>query len=160
MTLTFVLCCFCYYVVSCSVASDSLQPQGLWLSMGFSRQEYWSGLPCPSPGDLPDSGIEPWSPALQVDSLREWEALCYYNDLPWGRLHLCWKRLIHHLWRLAIPGDICKIMVFTSSTPTCLCPTKNLASRPRQQGYFETLVCCLCQPAFLIESYSLPQSSG
>ena len=36
---------------------------------GFFRQEYWSGLPCPSPGDLPDPGIEPGSPALQVDSL-------------------------------------------------------------------------------------------
>ena len=34
------------------------------LSMGFSRQEYWSGLPFPSPGDLPDPGIEPRSPAL------------------------------------------------------------------------------------------------
>ena len=33
-------------------------------SMGFSRQEYWSGLPFPSPEDLPDPGIEPWSPAL------------------------------------------------------------------------------------------------
>ena len=38
-------------------------------SMGFSRQEYWSGLPFPSPGDLPDPGIEPKSPALQADSL-------------------------------------------------------------------------------------------
>ena len=38
-------------------------------SMGFSRQEYWSGLPFPSPGDLPDSGIEPGSPALQADAL-------------------------------------------------------------------------------------------
>ena len=38
-------------------------------SMGFSRQEYWSGLPFPSPGDLPDPGIEPGPPALQVDSL-------------------------------------------------------------------------------------------
>ena len=45
--------------------SDSLQPHGLTiayqapLSLGFSRQEYWSGLPFPSPGDLPDPGIEP-----------------------------------------------------------------------------------------------------
>ena len=39
------------------------------LSMGFSRQEYWSGLPFPSPGVLPDPGIEPRSPALQADSL-------------------------------------------------------------------------------------------
>ena len=39
------------------------------LSMGFSRQEYWSGLLFPSPGDLPDPGIKPRSPALQTDSL-------------------------------------------------------------------------------------------
>ena len=39
------------------------------LLMGFSRQEYWSGLPFPSPEDLPDPGIEPRSPALQADSL-------------------------------------------------------------------------------------------
>ena len=39
------------------------------LSMGFSRQEYWSGLPFPAPGDLPDPGIESGSPALQGDSL-------------------------------------------------------------------------------------------
>ena len=39
------------------------------LSMGFSRQEYWTGLPFPSPGDLPDSGIKPRSPALQAGSL-------------------------------------------------------------------------------------------
>ena len=39
------------------------------LSMEFSRQEYWSGLPCTSLGDLPDPGIEPESPALKADSL-------------------------------------------------------------------------------------------
>ena len=39
------------------------------LSMEFSRQEYWSVLPCSSQGDLPDVGIEPVPPALQVDSL-------------------------------------------------------------------------------------------
>ena len=42
------------------------------LTMEFTRQEYWSGLPCPPPGDLPDPGIKhmsPESPALQVDSL-------------------------------------------------------------------------------------------
>ena len=39
------------------------------LSLGFSWQEYWSGLPCPPLGDLPDPGIKPESPALQVGSL-------------------------------------------------------------------------------------------
>ena len=39
------------------------------LSMGLSRQEYWSGLPCPPPGDLPNPGIESRSPALHADSL-------------------------------------------------------------------------------------------
>ncbi|CAI9153348.1 unnamed protein product [Rangifer tarandus platyrhynchus] len=48
--------------------------------MEFSRQEYWSGLPFPSPGDLPDPGIEPRSPTLQADaSLSE----------PPGKLALC-----------------------------------------------------------------------
>ena len=39
------------------------------LSMGFSRQEYFSGFPCPPPGDLPNPGIEPVSPVLRADSL-------------------------------------------------------------------------------------------
>ena len=39
------------------------------LSIDFSSQEYWSGLPCPPPGDLPNPGIEPGSPASQADSL-------------------------------------------------------------------------------------------
>ena len=42
---------------------------GLRPSMGFSRQENWSGVPFPSPGDLPDPGIEPRSPALWADAL-------------------------------------------------------------------------------------------
>ena len=58
--------------VSCSVVSDSLQPHVACqasLSMEFSRQEYWNGLPFPSPGDGPNPGIESRSPALQEDSL-------------------------------------------------------------------------------------------
>ena len=56
-----------------SVVPDSATPWTVVrqapLSMGFFRQEYWSGLPCPPPGDLPNPGIEPRSPALQADSL-------------------------------------------------------------------------------------------
>ena len=54
--------------ISHSVVSDAFAHQAP-LSMGFSRQEYWSGLPFPPPGDLPNPGIEPWCPALQADSL-------------------------------------------------------------------------------------------
>ena len=74
-----------WHVYSCSetlkwshsVVSDSLRPP--WtvaykapLSMEFSRQEYWSGLPFPSPRDLPNPGIEPGSPALQADTSVFW----------------------------------------------------------------------------------------
>ena len=62
--------CVC---VSRSVVSDSVTQ---WiialqapLSMGFSKEEYWSGLPFPSPGDLPTPEIKPGLPALQADSL-------------------------------------------------------------------------------------------
>ena len=51
------------------VRSHGLQPARLLCPWGFSRQEYWSGLPCPPPGDLPNLGTEPRSPASQVDSL-------------------------------------------------------------------------------------------
>ena len=59
------------------------------LSMGLFRQEYWSGLPYPSPGDLPDPGIEPGSPALQADSLRSeppWKTLLAKRQ--WLKTHL------------------------------------------------------------------------
>ena len=55
-------------MLSHSVVSNSLQPHAP-LSMGFPRQEYWSEVPIPSPGHLSNPGIEPWSPALQADSL-------------------------------------------------------------------------------------------
>ena len=60
--------CVC---VSRSVVFDSLPPMGHQapLSMEFSRQEYWSGSPFPSPGQLPHPGIKPKSLALQADSL-------------------------------------------------------------------------------------------
>ena len=51
------------------------------LSMGFSRQEYWNGLPFPPPGDLPDPGMEPGSPALQEDFL-----LTELRGEPWKSL--------------------------------------------------------------------------
>ena len=65
-----VLCCaqslshVRLFVTTCTVAPQAPLP---W---GFSRQEYWNGLPCPPPGDLPKLGIKPRSPTLQADSLQ------------------------------------------------------------------------------------------
>ena len=67
MLWTNLCVCVC---VSCSVMSYSLWPlEQAPLSTGFSRQEYWSGSPFPSPGDLPNPGIEPSCLVLQADSL-------------------------------------------------------------------------------------------
>ena len=52
-----------------TLATSWTETRQVPLSIGFSRQEYWSGLPFPFPGDLPDPGIKPGSPALRADSL-------------------------------------------------------------------------------------------
>ena len=86
-----------FYVTKCvfsrSVISDSKTPRTVDheapLPLVFSRQEYWSGLPFPSPGDLPNSGIEPTSvsPALLVDSLpaEPWRKPCSPMGVSWGK---------------------------------------------------------------------------
>ena len=62
--------------------------------MGFFRQEYWSGLPFPPPGDLPHPGIEPWSPALQAD--------CLWSEPPgkpvyiYRHIYICMMRICSH----------------------------------------------------------------
>ena len=76
-------------VFSRSVMSDSLWPQAP-VSMRFYRQEYWSGLPYPPPGDLLDPGIKPGSPALQADSLPSKPAGAG-KPLPPAKCH--WKAL-------------------------------------------------------------------
>ena len=67
--VSFLLLLFSHYVVSNSFATPWTVAHPAPLSMGFPRQEYWSGLPFPSPGDHPNPGTEPRSPALQADSL-------------------------------------------------------------------------------------------
>ena len=62
--------CVCLVAHSCpTLATPWTVAHQACLFMGVSRQESWSGLPLPSPRDLPDPGIEPWSPAFQADSL-------------------------------------------------------------------------------------------
>ena len=58
-----LISCVRLFVTPWTVAYQALP------SMGFSKQEYWSGLPFPSPGDLPKPGIESWSLALEADTL-------------------------------------------------------------------------------------------
>ena len=92
-------------------------------SLEFSRQEYWSGLPLPSPGDLPNPGIKPGSPALQADALP--------SDPP-GKHH---TRIWHHYWlfMLHIPSLwliyfvteslylLVPLIYFTYNSTTSLC---------------------------------------
>ena len=83
--------------------SHSVLSESLWtaaqqapLYMESSRQEYWSGLPFPSPWNLPDPGIEPWSPTLKADSLlsespgkihvRVCVCVCVYTGFIWASL--------------------------------------------------------------------------
>ena len=64
-----LLAVLCLVIQSCLTLRDPMDSCQAPLSMGFSRQESWSGLPCPPSGDLPDPGIKPRCPALQTDSL-------------------------------------------------------------------------------------------
>ena len=79
-----VCVCVCVCMLSHSVTSNSFATP--WtsvhqapLSMGFSRQESWRGLPFPSPGDLPDPGVEPASLAPPVFHCATWEAPSFYT---------------------------------------------------------------------------------
>ena len=75
--------CVCSVTDSCLTICDSMDCSHAALSMRFPRQEYWNGLPFPSPGDLTDPGIEPTSPAL---------AGGFFTPEPPGNTHLLYKR--------------------------------------------------------------------
>jgi len=100
--------------------------------MGFSRQEYWSGLPFPSPGDLPDPGIEPRSPALQADPLpseppgKPKKLQSFYNATSYS--HFCISTLHRQL-------------EFT------LLSMVTLRILPKRTG---SLACCLPRPAYCL----------
>ena len=94
------------FTQSCPTLCNSMDKglTGSWqapLSMGFSRQEYWSGLPFPSPRDLPNPGIEPASPAWQADCLplshqgSSWDIESAYE----GR-----RLILRSLWYIGIWG--------------------------------------------------------
>ena len=126
------------------------------LSMGFSRQEYWSGLPFPSPGDLPDPGIEPMSPALEGR---------FFTAEPQGK-PVTWvypppKFLFHTLPVWSFPsstanrGMQCLLVTTTlgtwQSAPTRLCLFfKKFKVSVRWKKYYDVQICgtgdcsCIC----------------
>ena len=142
------------------------------LSMGFSRQEYWSGLPWPSPGDLPDPGIEPESPALQADALPSEPP-----GKPWcrrGVISTCKRGL---LWREGtqliitgrfVGGNMRELTTHYPSTPVIFCAFYRLASPgsgPPGLPFHLTLACSMCfgihRPEFKFKHcHSLPPWAG
>ena len=112
----------CFAVLSRSVVSDSLRPHGLQPARllcpwGFPRQEYWSGLPCPPLGDLPNPGIKCRSPALQaekpkntgVGSLSLLQRNFPIQQSNWELLHCRHSSQLSHLGSPFLKHSFCQI---------------------------------------------------
>ena len=97
--------------------------------MGVSGQEYWSGLPFPSPGDLPDPGIEPASPALQADSTE----ILWVLDNCWHEAGKRLSRLVGSRWRRG-----CSLPGLRSTWVPCTAPS-GPPGRPRAQARHHSL---------------------
>ena len=108
-------CVLSHSLVSKTLQPHGLQPTRLLCPWGFSRQESWSGLPCPSPGYLPNSGIEPRSPTLQADSLPS-EPL----GKPYNYYHLI-IRGVNNIHKL----QSCHASVFERPSIICFWQRKN-----------------------------------
>ena len=113
------LCPTLYNPTDCSPPGSS--------PMGFSKQEYWSGLPFPSPGDLPNSGIEPRSPAFQADAL---------TSEPPGNLHL--SKNLSLLYKYSC--KISSIALLTTRFLLSRAPMEILQSSARVGQFQETRV--------------------
>ena len=100
-----VCVCVCVCVCVRSVVPDPLQPKlpaRLLYPWGFSRQEYWTGLPCPPPGDLPNPGIKPRSPTLETDPLpSELPGKCEIHISPCEM-----PGWMNHKWESRLLGEI------------------------------------------------------
>ena len=111
-------------------------------SVGFSRQDYWSGLPFPSPGDLPNPGIEPGSPTLQPDFLQ-WEPQGRPTNSPdpsSGLSSLC-PLLAGNAWRDLLPclSSFGPFLVLKFSASFCPQPLKGeffLANKKLQLNHW------------------------
>ena len=102
------------------------------LSMGFSRQEYWSGLPFPSPRDLPNPEIEPRSPALQADSLPiELQGKPYIYMYMYINIHIYIYIYIYIncIWKVNLLSILCK-HIFEKYFKFTAIFSKKLSCRP------------------------------
>ena len=125
----------CVSMLNCSAVSDSATPRTAArqapLSVGFSRQGHWSGLPCPPPGDLPDPGIKPGSPALAGGFFTFWatrEALIGLRTHP--------QSVMIPSWYFFLMTCICKDLVPKKLTFWEAGWTRIL------EGYYSTLHSC------------------
>ena len=113
--------------------SNSVQPYGpyparLLCPWGLSRQEYWSGLPCPPPGDLPNPGIKPRSPALQADFLPfelRGSPKRGMHWLHWARNWIqapAWQAGSYH-WTTHAPCNVCTTLFTVARQKQHECPS-------------------------------------
>ena len=110
------------------------------LSMEFSRQEYWRGLPLPSPGDLPDTGIEFVSPTLQANRLPS-------EPHTWHDVQCCQQKALETLQDRALPGAEGLLTRLLARPPVAGCcsagqstaPRGSLHHQPSLQGSFPLL---------------------
>ena len=119
------LCVLSRPVVSNSLQSHGLEPARVLCPWWFSRQEYWSGLPCPPPGDLSNPGIKPKSPTLQdsllsepprepkndgVDSLSFLQGIFLTQELNQGFKH--WRHILYQLSYQEAPASLYSLTIF------------------------------------------------
>ena len=134
--------------------------RGAWqahLSMGFSRLEYWSGLPCPPPEDLPDPRIEPGSPALQADSFFFFFAGGFFTPEPQGKakntgmdsLSLLQGKLLDPGIELGSPALKADSLLLSHQGRPLLCNLLKVGQITRQicVPLSEELPCCFPQKA-------------
>ena len=111
--------------------------------MGFSRHEYWSGLPFPSPGDLPNPGIEPRSPALQTDALPS-EPPVQFSSVAQSCLTLCvgMNRSmpglpVHHQLTEFTQTHVCRVGDAIQPSHPLLSPSPPAPNPSQHQGLFQ-----------------------
>ena len=126
-----ILCALlCLVTQSCPALCNLMNcsPARLLCPWGSSRQEYWSRLPCPPPGDLPNPGMEPRSPALQVDSLPSepsgkpwWDTLIHFSAVfPLWLLILIWSLKLNYCLFPLTFICLCSSLFFLKCLPPSL----------------------------------------